>query len=190
MSRLYIEGQEFEKTDFSAKPLERGDYENCSFVNCNFSGTDLSHVNFSTCSFVSCIIQNTKMVQCGWREVQFRECKLLGLGFEHSNPFLLQFDFRDCILDLSSFYRLQLKKTRFVNCSLQEVDFSNCDLSSAVFDHCNLSRARFEQSILEKADLRTAFNFSIDPALNRMKKAKFSAAGLVGLLDKYDLEID
>jgi hypothetical protein len=43
---------------------------------------------------------------------------------------------------------------------------------------------------LEKADFRTAFNYSINPETNRIKKAKFSKEGLNGLLDKYDIEIE
>jgi fluoroquinolone resistance protein len=43
---------------------------------------------------------------------------------------------------------------------------------------------------LEKADLRTAYNYSIDPSINKIKKAKFSLPGVVGLLSKYDIEIE
>ena len=50
--------------------------------------------------------------------------------------------------------------------------------------------AAFENTILEKADFRTSFNYSIDPGKNRIKKAKFSLAGIAGLLEKYDIEID
>ncbi|MEI6884575.1 MAG: hypothetical protein WCO02_08810 [Bacteroidota bacterium] len=39
-------------------------------------------------------------------------------------------------------------------------------------------------------DFRSSFNYSIDPGMNRMKKAKFSLAGLVGLLDQYDIEVE
>jgi len=51
-------------------------------------------------------------------------------------------------------------------------------------------RAAFENTILEKADFRTSFNYSIDPEKNRIRKARFSLAGISGLLDKYDIEID
>ena len=61
-----------------------------------------------------------------------------------------------------------------------ECEFINCDFSGAVF----------ENTILEKADLRTAINYSIDPEINRLKKAKFSMPGLIGLLDKYDIELE
>ncbi|WP_373542362.1 pentapeptide repeat-containing protein [Chamaesiphon sp.] len=64
------------------------------------------------------------------------------------------------------------------------------DLSSSVFDNCDLTRTIFARTILEKADFRNSFNYSIDPELNRIKKAKFSQSGIAGLLDKYDIEIE
>jgi uncharacterized protein YjbI with pentapeptide repeats len=123
------------------------------------------------------------------RNIAFKECKLLGLHFEHCNGFLFSADFEDCTLHLSSFYKLSLKKTRFKNCNLQEVDFAECDLSSSIFDNCDLARAKFERTILKKADFRTSYNYSIDPEKNRIAKAKFSITGIVGLLDKYDIEV-
>jgi len=63
-------------------------------------------------------------------------------------------------------------------------------LTNAVFDNCNLSQAIFENTILEKTDFRTSYNYSIDPEINRIKKAMFSIAGLSGLLNKYDIDIE
>ncbi|WP_086936325.1 pentapeptide repeat-containing protein [Chamaesiphon minutus] len=59
-----------------------------------------------------------------------------------------------------------------------------------MFENCDLTDAIFQYTILEKADFRTAYNYSIDPELNRIKKAKFSRSGIAGLLDKYDIDID
>jgi fluoroquinolone resistance protein len=59
-----------------------------------------------------------------------------------------------------------------------------------VFDNCDLSKASFDNTILEKADFRTAFNYSINPESNKIKKAKFSVSGIAGLLDKYDIHIE
>jgi uncharacterized protein YjbI with pentapeptide repeats len=73
---------------------------------------------------------------------------------------------------------------------LQETDFTLCDISLCVFDECDFSGAVFENTILEKADLRTAFHYSIDPEINKVKKAKFSMAGLPGLLSKYGIHIE
>ena len=52
------------------------------------------------------------------------------------------------------------------------------------------SRARFENTIMENADIRTSFNYSINPELNRVKKAKFSLSQITGILVEYDIEID
>jgi uncharacterized protein YjbI with pentapeptide repeats len=82
-----------------------------------------------------------------------------------------------------------MKAAKFSNCNLKEADFTETDLTNAVFDACDLSGAIFENTILEKADLRTATNFSIDPELNRIKKAKFSMTGALGLLNKYNIDI-
>ena len=46
------------------------------------------------------------------------------------------------------------------------------------------------QSHMEKSDFRGAFNYSIDPELNKLKGARFSAAGLGGLLGKYGIRIE
>jgi uncharacterized protein YjbI with pentapeptide repeats len=69
------------------------------------------------------------------------------------------------------------------------VDFTESDLTHSVFDNCDLTRAAFEHTILEKADFRTSFNYSLDLEMNRVKKARFSQAGVIGLLGKYDIDI-
>ena len=122
--------------------------------------------------------------------VQFNDCKLLGLHLEHCNKFLLSVSFRNCILDLSCFFRLNLKKTQFINCSLKEADFSATDVSGSIFTGCDLSGAVFDATNLEKADLRSSLNYTIDPEKNKIKKAKFSVHGLAGLLDKYDIVVE
>jgi uncharacterized protein YjbI with pentapeptide repeats len=98
--------------------------------------------------------------------------------------------FEECHLNLSSFYKLKLRNTRFINCSLQEADFTETDLTAAKFENCDLQRTMFANTNLEKADFRTAFNYSIDPELNRIKKARFSMPGVLGLLSKYNIDIE
>jgi len=94
------------------------------------------------------------------------------------------------MLDHSSFFRKKLKNTNFADSQLIETDFTESDLTDSVFSECDLTRAVFDSTIIEKADFRTSYNFSIDPERNRIKKAKFSLSGITGLLDKYDIEID
>jgi len=67
-----------------------------------------------------------------FRDVQFKSCKLLGLQFYNGNNFLFSANFDDCILNLSSFFKMKLKKFQFQNSTLHEVDFTEADLSGAV----------------------------------------------------------
>lgn len=106
--------------------------------------------------------------------------KQLGLQFYDCRELLLDFEFDQCMLKLSNFQRLNLKNTKFTDCNLQEANFTGTDLTGATFDQTNI----------EKADFRTAYNFSINPATNRIRKARFSLAGVAGLLDVYGIEIE
>lgn len=67
------------------------------------------------------------------------------------------------------------------------MDFIESDLTGSVFDNCDLNGAKFENTVLDKVDFRMAFNYTINPELNRVKKAQFSLAGLPGLLTRYDI---
>ena len=190
MDEVYAADKDFNNEDFSENLLPKGDYESCNFVNCNFSKSDLSGINFSECTFEGCDFSNAKITKTAFRKVQFNTCKLLGLHFEDCNEFLFSVNFDSCQIDFSSFYTRSLKDTLFKDCSLQEVDFAESDLSNSVFDNCDLKGAKFEHSILEKTDFRTAFNYTFDPDTNQISKAKFSIPGVIGLLDKYNIEIE
>jgi uncharacterized protein YjbI with pentapeptide repeats len=125
-----------------------------------------------------------------FRDVTFKGCKMLGLQFDGCNQFGLSIQFQGCQLNLSSFYKLRLRNTKFNNCTLHEVDFTDADLTGVAFTNCDLLGAKFENTILEKTDFRTAHNYSFDPEINRVRKAKFSFSGIPGLLDKYQIDIE
>ena len=97
--------------------------------------------------------------------------------------------FRESNLSLTQFYGLDLKRTIFENCILHETDFTTTNLTQATFLNSDLRKAIFENSILEKADFTTAYNYTIDPAQNRMKGARFSTSGLSGLLTSHGIII-
>lgn len=190
METIYLEDKTFDKTDFTQNLLAKGDYENCTFVNCDFSNADLTDIRFSECEFFGCNMSLAKLTKTAFRDIKFKDCKMLGLHFENCNQFGLSFCFDNCNLNHSSFYQTKLKKTILKNSQIHEADFTECDLTCSVFDKCDLTRATFENTIIEKADFRTSFNYSINPESNRIKKARFSLSGIVGLLEKYDIEID
>lgn len=190
MEKVYEQDKQFEGVDYTVNQLSVGDYENCHFNNCNFSESNLSKITFIDCKFDHCNLSSASINSTSFQEIIFSDCKMMGLRFENCNQFLFTVSFTNCILNLSTFYKVKLKNTRFSNCSIQEVDFTEADLTAAELDNCNMLLAVFDNSILEKADLRTAINFSIDPERNKIKKAKFAMSSLRGLLHKYDLVIE
>lgn len=190
MSLPYIESEHFNGQHYTEQPLPTGEYEHCSFSNCVFLNADLSDIIFSSCTFTDCDVSMATLAGTAFRDVMFKNCKLLGLRFNDCNSFLLSFDFDSCVLNFSSFYKVNLKNTHFKNCKLEEVEFVESDLTKAVFSQCDLINAVFENTNLEGADLRTAVNFSIDPATNRIAKAKFSTHNIAGLLHTYNIIIE
>ena len=190
MSQVYIENETFRDLNGQEKGLEKGDYENCTFIICLLANGNLSQINFVDCEFVNSDLSTAKLTGTGLKGVKFKGCKLLGLRFEHCSEFLFSVNFEKCQLNLSSFFQRSLRETNFNACNLREVDFAESDLTAASFVNCDLEGAIFENTILEQSDFRTSFSFSIDPESNSMNKAKFSLTGVVGLLGKYNLEIE
>lgn len=186
MKEIFIQDKTIETNDL----LTKGEYENCIFNNCNFAETDLSEFKFIDCKFNGCNFSLANLNKTVFRDVKFKDCKMLGLRFDSCNEFGLSFSFDSCQLNHCSFYKTKIKKTIFKNSQLQETDLAEADLTNVVFDNCNLIQAIFDHTIIEKADFRTSYNYSIDPENNRIKKAKFSILGVSGLLEKYDIDIE
>ncbi|MEY2917320.1 MAG: hypothetical protein RIS73_1034, partial [Bacteroidota bacterium] len=115
MNQTYIEEKTFNHIDFTEKALSEGNYENCIFINCNFSNVNLSRIIFSECEFTACNLSMAKLSQTAFRDITFKDCKLLGLHFDHCNQFITGLSFYNCIINISSFYKLKLKKTIFNN---------------------------------------------------------------------------
>jgi fluoroquinolone resistance protein len=189
MSKEYTEDIHFKSENFSERSLPIGEYDHCSFSECNFLNADLSEIIFTNCTFSNSDLSMAKLNGTAFRDAIFKNCKMLGLRFDDCNDFSLSFEFESCTLEFSSFFKLKIKNTRFTQCKMESVDFVETDLSNAVFTDCDLKNAVFEQTKLEGADLRSAYNFSIDPEKNKIQKAKFSMQNIAGLLHKYNIKI-
>ncbi len=190
MNSEFIDSVDFKGHDFTVNRLDLADYEYCTFINCNFSNTDLSEISFSECEFEECNLSSVQLNNTSFKEVLFKNCKLLGMQFDQCNPMLFSTIFDSCQLNLSSFYQMELKNTIFKECTLHEVDFIETDISGLKFTECDFKGALFENTNLRKADFRSSYNYSLDPGLNRIAKAKFSLPEIKGLLDKFDIEIE
>ncbi|MBD3905051.1 pentapeptide repeat-containing protein [Chryseobacterium sp. Ch-15] len=190
MRDAYVIDDNFDNINFTQQPLEAGEYENCTFRNCNFEYVNLSEFKLTSCEFIDCNLSMTKLAGTAFRDVIFKDCKMFGMHFDDCNEFGMSFRFDGCALNNSVFYKTSIKRTLFKNCKLIEVDFAESDLSNSVFSNCDLSGATFERTNMEKADLRTSFNYTINPESNKLKKTKFSLSEVHGLLRRFDIEID
>lgn len=189
MNQDYMEEEIFQKRDFTTSFLPKGSYESCTFIDCDFSNSDISDSKFMECEFKRCNLTMVELSNTILMNIKFSESKMLGLQFANCNTLLLSVSFSDCILNHSSFFTVNLKKTVFENTKLREVDFTKSDLTSSIFNNCDFTGAIFINTCIEKSDFSSSYNYVLDPDVNRIKKAKFGLPGVLGLLAKYDIEI-
>ena len=93
MDRSFKEGIRFENLNLSIKPMEKGNYEDCEFLNCDFSQSDISAIIFSDCTFRECNLSLAKLILTVFKNVKFKNCTLMGLHFDDCNQNLLSFGF-------------------------------------------------------------------------------------------------
>lgn len=106
----YYEDINFKHQKFDKERLPAGEYENCSFSHCVFSKANLSNHRFSACSFNNCDISMAELKSTVIRDVNFKDCKMLGLRFDECSSFIITMNFENCTLNFSSFFKLKLKK--------------------------------------------------------------------------------
>ena len=182
--------QHYTESDFNETDLPEGTIEACTFTKCNFSGVSLAKRKFVDCTFDGCDLSGASLNLTWLQDVRFVECKLLGMRFDHCQEYGFKVAFDQCILDHSSFYEVNLTKSNFNKCRMHGVDLGETNASDVSFKECDLAEAMFERTDLRGADLTTAVNYRIDPEENLLKGAKFSVPGVLGLLGKYDIEIE
>lgn len=190
MDAAYFEDQVYEFSSSDPVQLSPGTYEGCRFIQSNLSGTNLSAFRFIECEFHHCNLDRIELINTSLSEVKFMDCKMMGISFEHCHRVLFTPYFEHCSLNFSSFFERKMPGVVFKDCNLTEVDFSNAILSDAIFSGSDFTNTRFDNTTLGKADFRGAFNFSIDPEKNNLKKARFSLETIHGLLYKYGLQIE
>jgi fluoroquinolone resistance protein len=190
MANVYFKNKTYSNKDFSKQRLPVAEYDQCIFKDCTFEQGDLSNCTFIECEFINCNLSSVLTKYTCFQEVEFTECKILGVTFNQCNHFLLSIRFNSCLLNLSSFHQLKLVGTLFSNCKLHEVDFTESNLKKVNFDNCELNKAVFDQSNLELSDCSTAVGFEINPTLNRLQNAKFSKHNLEGLLATFKIKIE
>lgn len=170
----YDVGRRFESANFSDVELAGHAFEDCTFESCHFGETTLLRASFVNCLFESCDFVLSRLEGAKLNGARFRKSKLVGVNFAGASKFGFLPDFEDCLLDSSVFCDNCLKKVRFSRCIVRNGDFMECDIREAVFESTSLEGTDFHKCNLEKADLTCARDYSIDPATNRLARARFS----------------
>lgn len=144
------------------------------FVDYKFIGKDLSLTQFKGIRL---------------QEVTFESCKLIGVNFSMVDPLFFSVRFRNCLLDMTNFSGLDLKKTPFINCLIREASFFESNLTEADFSGSNLSGTTFHHCNLSQVNFASAINYSINPFTNQLKKARFSSPEVLSLLNYFEIII-
>lgn len=184
----YFEDSVFNDLKAAAKLVAKSFY-NCTFKNCDFNEADFSDTLFSECIFISsnlslALLKNTKL-----QDVRFEDCKILGVDFTVVNPLIIEIGFKNSQISKCNFSGLELVKTGFIDCTIHNSDFFEANLSEAQFSGCDLRGSLFESTNLSKADFRTAFNYAINPLINKLKNAQFSLPEAVTLLKAFEIKV-
>lgn len=190
MNLPLIHNQIFQNQDFVLNLLPKGEYTDCRFFNCNFENSDLSNSSFLDCEFVDCNLSNVNVMHTTFNDVNFKSCKIVGVQFQNCNDLFLAFNFKDCILNISSFYQLKINNTQFLNCIMHHIDFTETEAKKASFLDCNLKDSIFDNTNLEHANFYSAYNFTINPSNNKLKNALFSKTNCSGLLNSFQIKIN
>lgn len=186
----YYKDQTFDRVSVAELEFAGRQFDHCTFTGCDFSDINLKSCDFTKSTFFACNFSMVKFNAVGLDQVKFDDCKLVGADFSNAKDFLFSANFVNCRLDYAVFQKKKNKKSLFRNCSLIGAEFSEADFTGSVFDNCDLSSAVFMRSNLGSVNFTTSYNFIIDPEKNQLRKARFSANGLVGLLANYDIVVE
>ena len=87
MTDAYFADAHFDKVDGKTTPLQKGEYEHCTFTNCDFAEVNLGGIRFVDCRFEGCNLSLAKLRKTTIRDVVFENCKMLGLHFDECDDF-------------------------------------------------------------------------------------------------------
>jgi len=177
--------ESIQNLDFQVRALDKDNFEQVEFVNCSFS--NVSGISFIDCIFRDCNLSNAAVSNARFSDVGFFNCKLTGINFSESKDFGFSIQLENCIVDYAIFERKKPNKSTFTNCKIHGADFTQADLSKCKFHNCDFWDAVFANTNVGGVDFTTSKNFTIDPTINNVRKAKFLSSDLAGLLTRFDI---
>ena len=169
------------------------EFDGCQFIDCNFTDSLFKKCRFIECTFTRCNLSVTKISQSQFTDVIFDECKLVGIDWTRASwpklVFSVALQFKQCILNDSSFFGLNLDEITIEECKAHDVDFRDGRFRRAIFIGTDFTHSLFAKTDLSGADFTDASDYDIDIFNNNISKAKFSRYEAIRLLNSLDIEL-
>lgn len=169
---------------------EPAEFYGCTFVGCAWPERVTRRWMLDGCRFERCDLSLWRPVGCTLTEVQFQDCKLLGVEWTAGGGLRFEARFTDCDLSLGRFAELDLTSARFAACRLREADLRGVKWRGAVLTGCDLDGATLEGADLREADLREAILPPLDPAQTRLRGARVDVHTALALVRGLGLRTD
>jgi len=183
----------FRQVSMIEQVIEGVEFEDCSFNECDFTEAVFKKCRFIECSFTECNLSVIKISQSQFTDVTFEQCKLIGVDWTHAVWSQLHLaaslEFKNCVLNDSSFFDLSLDELKLVECKAHDVDFRNGSFRNAKFSYSDFTGSLFGKTDLSGADFTEAVNYDIDVFDNKISRAKFTKYEAVRLLNSLDIEL-
>ena len=188
----FTENEYYDKTfkniNVKEKILKSKEFDNCTFIDCIFNETVLKYCKFIECNFENCDLSLLKIKDSTFNDVTIKNCKAIGIDWSLcQKPF--EMNFYNSNINMSSFYKLDLKRSNIISCMANEVDFAEANLQRVDFKGTDLFKSMFNNTNLELTDLSMAKNYLINPEFNYLKKTKVSQNEASSFLQFLDLDI-
>jgi len=164
-------------------------FEECIFENCSFISTKLEACRFITTTFRGCILSAVLPTNSRFDEVTFKNCKAIGIDWTRTSE-VRKLRFAESQVNYSNFRFLKIPGLKMERCEVKDADFIEAKIKGASFAKSDLEKTRFFKTDLTEADFRGAENYSIDPAGNTLKKARFSLPEAIALLESLEIILD
>ena len=183
----------FSQLSMVGSEIERVEFEDCHFKDCDFSEASFRRCRFIECQFNQCNLSIVKLGQSQFTDVVFEDCKLIGINWTHATWSQLRLaaalEFKQCVLNDSTFFELSLDELKLRECKAHDVDFRTGSFRNALFNHTDFTGSLFGKTNLSGADFTEAVNYDIDVFDNQIEGAKFTRYEAVRLLDSLGVEL-
>ena len=166
-------------------------FEACTFDDLDLTGFDLRNTRFENCTFRKCTLADVRLTGVRLHGVHFEHCTLPRLRWSTLDTLVLDFTLVDCRaphgrLGRDGPPRHPIQGHRSERRQLLQ---DRCPRKTAWTD-CRLRDVVFDRTDLREADFRGATGWTIDPAENRLRGARFDANDLTGLVQSLGIQLD